>query len=189
MLTFCGKDSIPTLEELLSHSEPDVREAAAKGLVLWRADRSVGPLVAALQDPDYMVRRAAAYALGTCEAPRAIPPLIEALNDGASRVRFAAAWATGYIGDRRGVPALVAALSDEDASVRWAAAKALGQVGADAAAAIPALERCLSDKGQWEGFILDAEKYRAGESVGPQTFKVADAAAAALKKIRAKKPD
>ncbi len=142
------------VKELSSH-DPRVREAAAveiesRDLVndaeispyysIARRDwtraaaigkPALGPLIAALRDPEYDSRWAVAITLGDIGMPEAIRPLIAALQGKGPEMslRWAAARALGTIGNKKAVPSLLKVLNDRDPNVRKAAVDALGQIG------------------------------------------------------------
>jgi HEAT repeat protein len=103
-------------------------EQAAAALVSI-GSRAVDPLLAALQQPQWVTRRNAAWALGALHEMRAVKPLINALRDREADVRAQAAWALGAIDDISAMEQLTSALKDEDARVRRQAAWALGAIG------------------------------------------------------------
>jgi hypothetical protein len=110
-----------------------VRAAAAKVLGMIRAESSILPLIAALQDVSWHVRTAAVTALGKQEAQVPIEPLITALSDEDDSVRTAAAWSIGQLGLHASIAPLIAALQDSAWQVRESAARSLGKLGAQAA--------------------------------------------------------
>jgi HEAT repeat protein len=87
------------------------------------------PVLAALQQPQWVARRNAAWALGALDDARAVPALMKALDDREPDVRAQAAWALGAIDDDDAMDRLTAALKDPDARVRTQAAWALGAIG------------------------------------------------------------
>jgi HEAT repeat protein len=103
-------------------------EQAAAALVSI-GSRAVEPLLAALQQPQWITRRNAAWALGALDERRAVKPLMNALRDREPDVRAQAAWALGAIDDASAMEALTTALKDDDVRVRRQAAWALGAIG------------------------------------------------------------
>ena len=103
-------------------------EQAAAALVSI-GSRAIEPLLAAIQQPQWVTRRNAAWALGALDDARAVKALINALRDREADVRAQAAWALGAIDDAAAMDPLTAALKDDDARVRRQAAWALGVIG------------------------------------------------------------
>jgi HEAT repeat protein/tRNA A-37 threonylcarbamoyl transferase component Bud32 len=152
----------------LREADPSARRCAAQALGECgpTAREAVGPLIAALSDPDFWVSETAALALrkitgapdpGTAgrrrrgpDEPTATPPavtrLLKAIQDPASR--WMAVVALGQMGPsaHEAIPALIEALEDAECAVRWDAAKALGKMGAVAARAVPALTAVLHEE-------------------------------------------
>ncbi len=104
-----------------------VRKVAAEGLGLLRAKSAVGPLVAALADPNWRVSYAARDALVYINEP-AIPALIRALASANLRTRLYAQQALISIGEPA-TPKVIAALNSESPAARAGAAYILGEVG------------------------------------------------------------
>jgi HEAT repeats len=95
----------------------------------WK--RSLGPLVAALDNRDGRIREAAAAALGRLGDQRATGALLGARDDGDPFVRAAAVEALPRVLRREtALPPLLEALDDDDQLVRARAAEALGELGA-----------------------------------------------------------
>jgi HEAT repeat protein len=103
-------------------------EQAAAALVSI-GSRAFEPVIAALQQPQWVARRNAAWALGALEDSRAVRPLMAALRDREPDVRAQAAWALGALKDQAAMDQLTTALRDEDGRVRRQAAWALGVLG------------------------------------------------------------
>jgi hypothetical protein len=82
-----------------------VRIQAAKALGHIRDPRSVGPLAAALRDPDNAVREQASKALASIGAP-AVETLVTALGDADWRVRWEAVSTLDMIPDPRAANAV-----------------------------------------------------------------------------------
>jgi len=101
---------------------------AAQALVSI-GSRAFEPVLAALQQPQWVARRNAAWALGALHDSRAVKPLIRAIEDREADVRAQAAWALGVLDDQSAMEPLAAALKDGDARVRKQAAWALGVLG------------------------------------------------------------
>ena len=117
-------------------------ELAAAALVSI-GSRTVDPLLAALQQPQWAARRNAAWALGALRDYRAVNPLMTALSDREPEVRAQAAWALGALDDPAAMDPLTGLLRDSDARVRRQAAWALGVLGD--ARATPGLIVALKD--------------------------------------------
>lgn len=126
----------------LSHSDWQVRFAAAQSLADYDDPRAVTGLIGALRDEDNQVRWAAVRSLERHSGDSVIRALLYALRDKDYLVSDSAAEALGRMG-ARAVPGLIDALSDPSVDVRGAAIDALGQI-ADPAS-VPALIRCLND--------------------------------------------
>ena len=92
---------------------------------------AVKPLVACLENKEWVVRRRSAEALGLIGDTQAVVPLINVLSDGDQYVRRASVVALGQIGDTRAVEPLLEALKDPTDDVCKAAAVALGQIKDD----------------------------------------------------------
>jgi HEAT repeat protein len=103
----------------------------------------VGPLVAALNDPDDSIRRRVARVLGEVRDPRAIPALMALLHDDYYSIRREAAAALAAAG-ALAVEPVISALDDPDGDVRKRAADVLAGIG-DARAIEPLL-RIRSDE-------------------------------------------
>ena len=165
-------------------------------------ERALGPLVAALHDPDPRLRGEAARALGALGSPRAVPELIAVLQTDANPdTRMAAAHSLGLFSDHRAVDALLARLADrsENPRVRGFAAEALA--GPGERRAVPALIAALGDPSVevrfWAAFALGEigdpaalsalqQLARTDEATLPGWRSVSDEAAAAIENIRAR---
>jgi HEAT repeat protein len=131
-----GEAAIPTLLDALSTTTDERRAAVAAVIDLVRVlvayagdDRTIPPLVDALQHPDPGVRCAAARAAGWLRHSELVPHLVEEITAENPALRRNACEALGRIGDAEALPALIAALKDDDESVRYSAAWALGRIG------------------------------------------------------------
>ena len=194
-----AKENVQTLISALKDGSASMRRQAAQTLGECgpAAREATGPLIAALDDPDFWVGEAAADALrkvtGTPEpvrerrnraprAPSAVPPavanLLRAMQDPKSR--WMAVVALGEMGAiaRDAVPALIEALEDGDAAVRWDAAKALGKMGPAAASAVPALAAALHEH---DDVIVRQYAVAALGKIGPPAKAAVPALIGALK--------
>jgi len=100
------------LEELLSHSDPNVRFEAMVRLQATEP-RSAAPLLISLRDPDTRVRLWSCGALGKTRDPAAIPDLLHALQDPEVFVRYRAAEALGHLGATEAVEPLLRMAREE----------------------------------------------------------------------------
>jgi hypothetical protein len=167
MLGECGPQAVPELLRLL-HDESDyVRAHAAITLGRMQDERGYEPLLSVLSsDPDPFVRGMAAVGLGHYGRKEAFEPILTVQQtDAALEARRMASQALGLLKDQRAIDTLIAQLSDAEASMRGAAAWALGQIGDRRPEA--RLTQIAAD---------DTEE------------QVRNAAAEALKKIRAEEP-
>lgn len=157
-----GADALPDLARVLAGDADDgVRSAAAEaiGKMAPASERAVGPLAAALSDPDPRVRMLAALALLRLreKARPAVPALVAAatdqdndtnLNQFHHTVRQTAVTALGAAaaGTPDAVPTLAAVL-DQPAGdgLRQSAAAGLGLAGGHARPVAPKLRRLLAD--------------------------------------------
>ncbi|MCJ7714956.1 MAG: HEAT repeat domain-containing protein, partial [Anaerolineales bacterium] len=104
-------------------------------LTKWAAEKAIKsfgalayePLITAFTGSDEELRSGAAGALGNLGDVRAVAPLIAALKTEGKEVRFRIIGALGRLGDRKAVEPLLEALDDEE--VRGAAASSLGMMG------------------------------------------------------------
>jgi HEAT repeat protein len=124
------KKSVDSLIKLLKCENKALRGFSASMLGRIPDNKSIFPLIEALNDPDGEVRFFAAYALSKhiINDARAVEPLISALRDDEWRVRNQAAMALGGIKDSRAVTPLIGALRDDEWKVRKHAAMALGGI-------------------------------------------------------------
>jgi HEAT repeat protein len=100
----------PAASDCLADSQPRVRLAAARALVLMDAHMAAARLPELVNDPDETVRREVADALGESGEDSALAPLAVLLADGAASVRERAADALAAIGTPKSIESLVAAL-------------------------------------------------------------------------------
>lgn len=112
-----------------------VRRAIVQSIAMLPTDRTVGPLVTALEDPDDFVRNAAVQGLSRYRNDASVAALHKALGDASLPVRLTAASALGVWGDAAAKP-LVAQLLDP----AWVDANLVqASTGGDPGAAGPAL--------------------------------------------------
>jgi hypothetical protein len=143
---------IPRLQQLLSHPESEVRQAAMNVLGHIGPDAlSTAPQLLAFRNADENERCHMLHALARQRAtgPEFLNVFAEALIEPNGYVRRSAAWALGElkIAPERFVPLLIDCLDWteplHDTSLPEAAAAALAQYGPDATAALPRLRRFL----------------------------------------------
>jgi HEAT repeat protein len=176
-LTLCRlrlPDAVRLVEPLTMDPDPDVSQAACRGLALLATDEAAAALIRvlvrgnvpasrtleclgrpfavralleALPDAEPKVRALLARALGLAGNREAEPPLLRLAYEGDDEERVAAVQALGRIGGRDSTLALVRALADGFGPVRAQAATALGELRSTAA--IPALEGALADPDWW----------------------------------------
>ncbi|HUS79972.1 MAG TPA: PQQ-binding-like beta-propeller repeat protein [Armatimonadota bacterium] len=111
---------VPTFRDLLSNSEPGVRQAAAKALKPHVSAEYLPELVELLTDRDQEVRARAEEYLRSLDRE-----LIELLGRGTDEQRHLAAFALGRIESRRALRPLADALDDTDKQMREEVAGAL----------------------------------------------------------------
>jgi HEAT repeat protein len=99
---------VEQLERSLQDAAAAVRQQAASGLGLLRAESAVDGLGVALADPDKGVRARATEALGSIGSERAGQALLAAVSDPSRAVRTEAIEALGRMGYRPAAPALLA---------------------------------------------------------------------------------
>lgn len=112
-----------------SHEDPRVRRYLALALGRLGSSAAVGPLIAALDDPDSETQLYAAWSLGAIKDRAAIPPLTARLAAQDPGMVKMASYALGAIGDPSVAPLLSPLLEHGVAEVRWNAALALAQLG------------------------------------------------------------
>ncbi len=114
------------LEELIRHSTPRVREAAANALSKSTKESSIAALRNALKDDEANVRWFAVESLRKQDAKSALPDIIELLqNDPSPLVREICATTLAQFVQPASFPALRQALQDESRRVRDQALRAL----------------------------------------------------------------
>jgi len=166
---------VADLARLLSDSDPDVRQVAARALAregseaaAWQLIAALGlrslpvprvlehlgqpyamrPLIEALRVPELAdIRPFLADALGMARRPEALYALAAVLRTGTDEERIAACRALGRLARIEVMPLLLAAMRDEVWAVRSQAAGALGRIGDPRA--VPALAAALADGAWW----------------------------------------
>lgn len=114
---------------------PEVRSEAARALgVTGEPGESIGPLVAALDDPSAGVRRAATLALGRVSDPAAVEALVAALAERPELWRETSA-ALAAVADRDLLERLLPLLDSESSHVRSGAVRAIAAVTSSTAGA------------------------------------------------------
>lgn len=164
------------VEQVLQHSEHDVRLDGVRSLATM-ADPIVVPfLTEALWDSDMRVRRDAARALGQrgLAAADSVPALTETLHDPRAIVRSAALHALGEIGGRDAAEALIAHLRSVEPTHYEDVLLALGTTGHDVA--INEIAAYLSDRDPFVRRAATVALVRIGpSSVGIFRSRLADA--------------
>ena len=141
-----GRQPIPVrrLVAGMDDGHPPVRLNLVRAIARVPARGRVGPLVAALQDPDARVRQAAVTGLAPVRSDaRALEALLAASQDKDHEVRLTVIAALGGEVDDRAVDLLLAALKVEQPDIRQAAARSLGATRA--ARAVAPLMETLKD--------------------------------------------
>jgi HEAT repeat protein len=108
-----AQEASVALIEMAAVEDPDVREAALRGLAGARSQDAYGTALSGLGDPAPPVRAAAARALAAIDPDRAVEVLIGAMADDNAGVRTAVAEALGAIGPDA-VPRIVSCLFEPD---------------------------------------------------------------------------
>lgn len=137
LISLCTDLRVPVglqLEELLAHTDPEIRAVATRSLGLVGSDEAALRILRRLQDGDAAVREAAADALGRIGADALVAgPLIRALED---RHRTVARTALTSVVRRRlrsATSALVDRALDGASPIRIESYRALGVLRADSA--------------------------------------------------------
>ncbi len=163
-LTFLGSGqrylpASPNMLELLSHSDPTVREAALEASLSLEDEQTVLSIVSLLNSENAEMRKIAVYTMGRINTEYFFDELTRALDDSCEYVRKTALQAIGY-----GLPPseaknniLILAISDDDREVRLSAVEMIGENVNEET--IPALLIALSDSDDWV-------KIRALEALG-----------------------
>ena len=122
-----AKPDVNKLIRALRDDDGEARYRAARALER-EGQSAVGPLVAALDDPDWRVRAGATQALRDIKPPGVLEYLMKMLKDKDGRVRQAASSAFNHEQDARAEERLIQALNDKDPAFRSGAARALGMI-------------------------------------------------------------
>jgi HEAT repeat protein len=142
-----AKAAVPALSAALADEDPIVRAHAARalGLIGEAAKPATPALVKAITDTSAIVRRSAVRALSRIKpGPKvALPLFVKVLEDSDPAVIQPALHTLAELG-KEAVPVMVTALKSKKA--RYWALLVLADIGADAEAAVPALQKLLSDK-------------------------------------------
>lgn len=164
-------EAVDRLQKGLDSADPEMRAASASGLSDLAADldaagkeRLAGEFVGLLSDADQESGLAAGAALVRLGAA-AVPALDGALATGALKPAVLEIAAAIGPAAKPLLPKLVALLDDPDMAIREEAAVAVGNLKADAAEAVPSLEKLLSDAASPAG-LRYAAAYALGQ-VGP----------------------
>jgi HEAT repeat protein len=142
-----GPAALPGLIEGLHDGDPTIRYLAAGQLGRLGDRRAVDPLLAALNDPDFIVQYWAVQALGDIGEvgdTRVVDALIPLLKHTDPGLRSRAAQALGMIGDRRAYEPLLALRDDPALYPRAHAVEALGRLRDERA--LEVLTQILSGK-------------------------------------------
>lgn len=146
--------AVPALAEALADPDNNIREIAARSLIVVGATVEATPaLITALADSNPDIRRPVISSLariGPAAGETAVIALARVLKEDSDLdVRRGAAFALGDTGSasiNTAVPALITTLTDSDWLLRVNAARALGQIGPAAGnAAVSALIGALTD--------------------------------------------
>lgn len=112
----------------LNDPAPEIRQAAALGLVSHPNEAAIKPLVQALSDSDSLVSNLACSALVAIGKP-AVPSVMEIPQDAPYRARINAIRALAEIVDYDAIPALMAALEEDSVMMQHWAEEGLERLG------------------------------------------------------------
>jgi HEAT repeat protein len=127
-LAALGAAAVPALLAALSDTDKDIRFFAAEALTTIQDERTIAPLIAALDDPVINVRWKAVEALVAQSTPT-LPALRVALAHPHSRIRRGAVESLGKLGDTQARAMLRhVQATDPDFEVRETAAQAIRQL-------------------------------------------------------------
>ncbi len=116
------------LAAFLSDPQPEIRQAAALGLILHADEGILIDLVRALHDPDPMTAELAGTALGKV-GPAAVPLLLEVLKGDRQEARIRALRALVELKDPRSIPAMMNILQEDSAVLGHWAQEGLERLG------------------------------------------------------------
>jgi len=174
-------DAVARLRKGLAHPDPDARAACVNGLSDLSdtfpgdaREQVAGEFVGLLTDTDPKVGRAAGAALIRLGGA-AVPGLRAKLADPAIRLNVMEILAAMGPVAKPAIGELVTALGDADPAYRGGAALAIAAIGADAAEAVPQLQKLVADDSAADGL-----RYAAAYALG----KIGPAAAAAEPVVR-----
>lgn len=163
--------AVDRLRKGLGNADPEMRAASASGLSDLAADldaagkeQLAGEFVGLLSDSDQESGLAAGAALVRLGAA-AVPALDAALANAALKPAILEIAAAIGPAAKPLLPKLVALFDDPAMEIRGDAAVAVGKVGADAAEAVPAIEKLLADPASPAG-LRYAAAYALGQ-IGP----------------------
>ena len=123
-----GASCLPSIRELLDHSEAHIRTDAVELLGLLGNPADSERLQLLLVDPDASVRGRACEALGRLGADDAKPSVEQALLDRALQVRVSAARALSHVGDSSSAPLLIRVAQDDCPEVAEVAVRTLSEI-------------------------------------------------------------
>ncbi|MGR3318543.1 MAG: HEAT repeat domain-containing protein [Candidatus Anammoxibacter sp.] len=128
MLENLGKKAIPTLSELITDEDHDVRKFAVDVLGSIGCIEGVEPLIRALNDRHVNVSSGAAEALGNIGDKQAVDPLLKKLN-GDIWLQYAVIDSLGRIADKKAVEPLISHPDCDDEVLLTSKIRALGAIG------------------------------------------------------------
>ncbi|MBB5021735.1 HEAT repeat domain-containing protein [Desulfurispira natronophila] len=167
--------SVPRLCQMLLQDESSqTRQAVAFSMGYLLDDRSVEPLIQALEDPQTDVAEAAAASLGILGSEEVREQLTTKLFHENPRVRGVAAQALGMISDKRVHSSLQELVKDSDPWVRTCAIQALGWMRCHQA--VHTLVAALGDDDMRvrEAAAASLGRIKAPESIAPLSTSLAD---------------
>ena len=138
-----GERVLDLLAGMLKDPDEKIRREAAKALGIFKAEKSVEPLISLLADGSetMFVKAEVQKALCTIDEP-AFGPLLQSLASESAELRKRAAETLAMMGDNRALPHVLKLAEDADERVRAIAVETLGFMGTDSVEPLLAL---LSD--------------------------------------------
>ena len=137
VISFSQNDLIPTATADLSNPDRNVRYRAVYILASAKDDeRSIDPLIRALDDTDDEIREMATHSLGFRKEKRAVGGLIRLLKDKKISIQATAARGLGEIGDDSAVLPLIEALNEPETNLQYPVIGALAKFN-DPRAVVP----------------------------------------------------